>query len=324
MRYGARMTLTPATLPRTELLGADLIDQVLHYQQLSRAPATLRAYATDWQCFTNWCARQSLQAMPASPLTVAAFLASEAASGRAVATIQRRAAAIRFRHQQQCHASPLDHPEVLQTLEGIRRSRSDHAPKAMRPLSIVEMQTILAQCDTTLTGLRDAAVLALGFAGAFRRAELVALKVADLDYRGPHLVVTVRQSKTDQTGMGQLKPIWNGPQLKAVTRLQAWLDAAGITAGPLFRGVDRWGRVGTDAMTAQSVRNILQQHAQAAGHAGRIAAHSLRAGFITSAAEYRVSLQRIMEVTRHTDPRTVLRYTRRADLFLDHAGEAFL
>jgi integrase len=176
----------------------------------------------------------------------------------------------------------------------------------------------------TLLGARDAALLALGFAGAFRRSELVALKVEDLTEVPDGLRVTIRQSKTDQEGQGQEVAILRGVKLCPVEAVQRWLQMAGITEGYVFRAVVR-GRAVGEPLTPQVVALRVKRIARLAGLDPAVfSGHSLRAGFCTSAAEHGASLFKIMDVTRHKSVDVLRGYIRRADSFKDHAGAAFL
>ena len=176
----------------------------------------------------------------------------------------------------------------------------------------------------TLTGKRDRALLALGFAGAFRRSELIALELADLTFETEGMRVHIRHSKTDQEGRGQEIAIPRGRHLRPVRAVQDWLKAAKIKDGLVFRSIDRHGHVGA-ALSAQSVALIVKRHAEIAGlDPHEFAGHSLRAGFLTSAAEAGADVLRMMEVSRHKRVETVQGYVRRANGFKGHAGEQFL
>lgn len=158
-----------------------------------------------------------------------------------------------------------------------------------------------------------------------RRSELAALTVADLETNEGGLRVTVRRSKTDQEGKGQIVAILAGTRLKPVLAVSTWLKAAAITEGPLFRAIDRYGNVLPKPLSTRSIAEIVKKHAKRIGlDAEQFSAHSLRAGFITSAAKSGASLFKTMDVSRHRSVETVRGYVRDAELFLDHAGEAFL
>ncbi|MGH1592374.1 site-specific integrase (plasmid) [Methylobacterium phyllosphaerae] len=304
------------------------------YQRASKADSTVRAYRSDVQVFQDWCARFGFRSLPASPEAVAGFLAAEAEAGRSVSTIGRRLAAIRYGHKLVKAADPTDDEDVRATMKGIRR-RVGVAPTQKAAATVDVLQMLLARTPDTLTGKRDRALLALGFAGAFRRSELVALDVEDLREDPDGLRVMVRRSKVDQEGRGFEKAIPTGRFIRPVALVREWLDAAGITSGPVFRPVSRSGRVRATKpdnvslepprLTDRSVANILQAYCTAAGlDASTFGAHSLRAGYITTAAERGADLARIMDQSGHRDPRTVVGYIRRANAFKGHSGSGFL
>ncbi len=142
--------------------------------------------------------------------------------------------------------------------------------------------------------------LLLGFAGAFRRSELVALRVEDLVDAPDGLRVIVRRSKTDQEGVGQEVAVPHGARLRPVEAVRAWLTAGGIETGPVFRRVRKNGRVGDEALTAEAVALVVKRYAEAVGlRPEDFAGHSLRAGFLTSGAESGASVFKLMEVSRH-------------------------
>jgi site-specific recombinase XerD len=275
--------------------------------------------------FQTWCDSHGLSALPASPETVAAFLAEQARAGLKASSIARRVSAIRFAHKLAGHPSPTEDEGVSSVLKGIRRTLGT-APAQKAPATAEALSAMLAHVDArTLRGTRDRAVLLLGFAGALRRSELVALNVEDLSETEKGLDVLIRRSKTDQEGAGQAIAIPHGTTLKPVAAVTTWLKAAGITAGPVFRAISRGGRVHPDRLTDRSVANLVKTYAGRAGLAvADFSAHSLRAGSVTSAADRHADLNRIMDQTRHRDPRTVRGYIRRADRFKNHAGELFL
>jgi integrase len=164
----------------------------------------------------------------------------------------------------------------------------------------------------------------LGFATACRRSELVALDVEDLEAVEAGLHVTIRRSKTDQEGAGATIAVVNGSVACPVTALRAWLDAAGITTGPLFRSIRKGGKVGA-RLTAQSVAHIVKFHAARVGlNPADFSGHSLRAGFLTSAAKRGASIFKMMDVSRHRSVETLRGYVRDAELFKDHAGAGLL
>jgi site-specific recombinase XerD len=282
--------------------------------------------------FQDWCARYGFSSLPASPEAVAGFLTHEADAGRSASTIGRRCAAIRYAHKLAGLPDPTESEDVRATVKGIRRTIGT-APNQKAAATAEVLAAMLMRTPDTLAGKRDRALLGIGFAGAFRRSELVALNVSDLREDKDGLRVLVRRSKTDQEGKGFEKAIPHGRHIRPVALLQEWLDAAGITEGPLFRQVGRSGRVRAvrqvgdeqPRLTTQAVADIIKRYAKAAGlDASTFGAHSLRAGYITTAAERGADLARIMDQSGHRDPRTVVGYIRRANAFKDHSGSGFL
>jgi integrase len=253
-----------------------------------------------------------------------AFLSAEALGGAKASTLGRRVAAIRYAHKAAGHEPPTNRETVKAVMRGIRRTIGT-AKVQKAPATADLLRQMLDVCPDTLRGKRDRALLALGFAGAFRRSELVALTVADLAEVVDGLRVTIRHSKTDQEGQGQEIAIPRGSRLRPVEAVQAWLAAAGITEGPIFRAINRGGRVGAASLGDDGVADLVKAYAQRVGlDAGTFSGHSLRAGFLTSGAEAGANVFKLMEVSRHRSVDTLRGYVRRADLFKDHAGAAFL
>lgn len=322
-----------AILATASNLPAEAAQLVRTYQRASKADATVRAYQADARTFTAWCDRYGFRSLPASPEAVAAFIVSEAEEGRAASTLGRRLAAIRYAHKLASQPDPTDDEGVRAAMKGARR-KVGVAPKQKAAATADILMSVLMHVPAgTLTGKRDRALLALGFAGAFRRSELVALDVADLREDPDGLRVMVRRSKVDQEGRGFEKAIPHGRVIRPVALVREWLDAAGITEGPVFRPVSRSGRVRASRqvgdlaprLSTQAVADIVKQYTAAAGlDAETFGAHSLRAGYITSAAERGADLARIMDQSGHRDPRTVVGYIRRANAFKDHSGSGFL
>jgi integrase len=187
------------------------------------------------------------------------------------------------------------------------------------------MHSMVAMAPDRLSGLRDRAVLLLGFAGAFRRSELVALDVADITEAKTGLLIKIRRSKTDQEGEGITIAIAKGDVACPARALREWLDAAGIETGPIFRAINKGGTVATDRLTGRSVANIVKAYAGRAGFdASTFSGHSLRSGFLTSAAANGASIFKMMDVSRHKSVDTLRGYVRDAELFKDHAGAGLL
>lgn len=303
---------------------SDLDDLAKSYMQQALSSSTRKLYISDFRRFAGWCESVNLTTLPATSGTVARFLAAEAASGIRPATLVRRLAAIRMAHEAKGYPSPTQHAGVKAVLKGIRREKGS-AQRKKAPATAERMQMMVAHCPDTLVGLRDRALLLLGFGGAFRRSELVALAVSDIERTPEGLRITIRKSKTDQEGQGQTIAVLNGSHLRIADTLEAWLEAAKITEGHLFRPVRKGGKVGSTALTDRSVANIVKHYAGKAGlTVDDFSGHSLRSGFITSGAAAGADLFKLMEVSRHRKPETVMGYVRESRLFENHAGEKFL
>lgn len=302
-------------------------DQALlaQYFNTRHADSTLRAYRSDWAIFSAWCVDRGLQALPATSEAIATFLASEADCGLKVSTIRRRVAAIRLAHRLCDHDAPTSSELVRGTLRGIARTHGS-APQQKAPAlaELVRAMVDSLDCDR-LQGLRDRLILTLGFGGAFRRSELAALRVEDLEETAGGLRVHIRQSKTDAEGSGQIVPVIRGDAYCPVRAVREWLAAAGIQEGSVYRRMYRGDRVAETALSDHSIASVVKRCALAVGlDPAEYAGHSLRSGFMTSAVLAKASLFKLMEVSRHKDPKTVMVYVRRSSEFEDHAGDGLL
>lgn len=286
----------------------------------ARARNTLRAYRSDWQDFVSWCQAYSLQALPALPETVALYL-TELADDHKVSTIQRRLTAIGVAHAHAQLDSPSQHTTVRSLMAGIRRTLGV-AQEGKAPALTEDVKAMVAGLGQTRHALQERALLLLGFAGAFRRSELVGLNVEELKFGRQGLAVTLRRSKTDQEGQGRLVGIMHGSEAATcpVRSLRAWLKAAGIESGAVFRSIDRAGRMG-DRLSDKAVARAVKRGAVRAGlDPALYAGHSLRAGLVTSAAAAGVEERIIMRQTGHTSQRMVRKYMRDAEIFRDNAS----
>lgn len=316
----------PATVAANQLpaaLGADFRAAV-DLAKAEKAASTRKAYGTDFRLFKAYCDAKGVSSLPATPETVAAYLAAEAQTAKP-STIGRRVAAIRYAHKLAgIEPLPTDAEGVKATMRGIRRTFG-RARNKKAPAVAAKMHSMVATAPVGLAGLRDCALLLLGFAGAFRRSELVALDVADLAETETGLLVTIRRGKTDQEGAGRTIAIPRGDVACPVKALRAWLEAAAIDAGPIFRPIDRAGTVRAPRLTCRSVANFVKAYAARAGFdASTFSGHSLRSGFLTSAAAKGASIFKMMDQSGHKSVETLRGYVRDAELFKDHAGAGLL
>lgn len=211
------------------------------------------------------------------------------------------------------------------TLRGIRRVHGRPAVQAA-PLLREDLLVMVDALPDSLMGLRDRALLVIGFAGGFRRSELVGLLVEDVTFVAEGLLITLRRSKTDQEGRGRLIAVpWGRTRACPVKALQEWLAQSAITSGPIFRHMRKGGVLGGRALTDQSVTLVLRKCASRVGlPCERLSGHSLRAGLITSAAKAGVSSWKIRQQTGHRNEAVLQRYIRDANLFAENAAGAVL
>jgi integrase len=288
------------------------------YQDAADAPATLRAYTADLANYKAWCARHGFAPMPATPEVVGAYLAA-AGEGYALPTLRRRVAAIARACGVAGHPLDTKHPAIRETLRGIGRKHGA-PPRRSAALATAEVKKLSRACGTDFAGARDRALFLVGFAGALRRSELVGLDVEHVTWTDDGMKLLIERSKTDAEGEGAEIAIPRGrsPETCPVTALQQWLTAAGISAGPLFRKVNRGGGVETARLVPDAVRQILLKRAAKAGLKGTLAEpvspHGLRAGFVTTAYRNDVPDEEIMGHTRHRSLTTMRSYVRRAKL----------
>jgi len=283
------------------------------YRRAVRAENTRRAYKSQWATFCAFCGASGYTVRPASPIVVVDYLTHLAEAGRKVSTITVASAAISFAHRGM--EDPTKSDDVKTLLEGMRRELGV-AGVQKAPIKRAELRKLLAALPgDTLAGARDRALLLLGYAGAFRRSELVGLTVSDLRFDDDGLVITLRRSKTDQTGEGTFKhiPRISNMALCPVTAMRAWLHHAKITSGPVFRKVDRWGKPSRTALGDRAVAEIIKRTARAADlPAVQFSGHSLRSGFATQGAIDGLSPLDIREVTGHKSDKMLARYVRAA------------
>jgi integrase len=297
----------------------DLPDAVASYVRASLADNTRRAYLSDLQQFEAWGG-----SVPASTATISAYLAAHA-DNLSVATLVRRLASLSKVHQTRGLINPVRSELVRATLRGIRRTRRRTQQQA-KPLLRDDLLLVLDTMGDGLKDIRDRALLLIGFAGALRRSELIALDVAEIEHVRRGIVLQLRRSKTDQDGRGHKIAIPYGrSRWCPVAALDGWLAASGIEEGAIFRRVDRHGRVYNVRLSGEAVSIVVRERVAAAGLDQRgYSGHSLRAGFATSAAQAGVQAWRIKAQTRHASDAMLARYIREGELFIDNAAGALL
>lgn len=313
-----------------------LSDDEAAYVAAARAPNTLRGYRSDWAEFTRWCARHGERALPADASAICGYLIELARAGAKVGTMSRRLSAIRFAHHLRDLPNPTNNARVVAVWEGIRRTHGA-PPEQAEPLMPPELLDVIDACPTTktwktparpaepdLAGLRDRALLLVGFFGALRRSELAALTVDRVAQHPKGMVIALSRSKTNQHGEHAelvVLPRVDGPGRCPVTALRTWLDAAGISSGPVLRPVSKANRALSRPLHPESINDLLQAAITRAGlDATPYSAHSLRAGFVTYAHLRGASDRAIAHQTRHRSLATVGTYIRVHEAWADNAA----
>jgi site-specific recombinase XerD len=310
------------------LLGV-AVEAAAGYARDAISPATQAAYHRDWIAFAGWCEEREVDAgdLPVDPVVVAAYLASLAET-HGTSALRGRVAAIGYHHRRRGFAFLTTHPVIRETLSGIGRTHG----KPVRPaaaLTSVEVKQLIGTCAEDLRGLRDRALLLVGFAGAFRRSELVGIGYHHLRFEADAVVIHLPRSKADQEGKGvdvalpRMRHATSGAASETcpVRALETWLRKAKIRRGPVFRAISVHGHLEA-GLTPRSVHTILRHRATLAKltvHASeRLSPHGLRAGLITEAYLAGAPDEQVAAHTRHGDLSTMRSYRRRARITTDN------
>ncbi len=300
------------------MLSADHDGQVVEYLKASLADNSIRAYRSDIDHFISWGGN-----IPSAPEAIARYLA-EHGGKLSNATLTRRMVGITKAHTTQGYPSPTASELVKATLKGIRRVHGTAQHQAS-PILKTDI-TAMVENLSGIIGARDKALLLVGFAGAFRRSELVALQFTDIEFVEQGMLANIRHSKTDQEGQGRkvALPYARGKHC-AVLSLKDWLAVAAITVGPIFRSVTKHGQISEASLSSEAVAVIVKKRALAVGlDPANYSGHSLRAGLVTSAAQAGVSSWKIRQQTGHRSEAMLSRYIRDANIFVDNAAGAVL
>jgi site-specific recombinase XerD len=277
------------------------------FASASISQSTRKAYESDWHLFWKFCQEHSLQNLPADPDTISLYVTYMAKSGMSVATIQRRTTSISAIHSAAGHDSPVRTDKVRRVVRGIKKILGT-AQKKSKALSWSDLKKMVSYCDTSIIGIRDAALLLLGWTSALRRSELVALNIGDLEFVEEGLILNIRRSKTDQEGAGTKIGIpISRDQYCPVFAIQRWITRAKIISSedPLFKkigaaGRNLWWREPMGRLSARMIPLIVKRYAKFAGmNPDLYSAHSLRRGLATDAGAIGVPERVISRHTRH-------------------------
>lgn len=303
---------------------ARLDDRARAYASAARAPATWRAYGVAWRAWASWATAAGVATLPADPVDVAAYLAARADAGARWSTLAHALQAHAVAHRLIGREPPGRAEVVRAVVAGIRRVRGTAATPAAA-LRLADLRACVDVLDARggRLAIRDRAILLVGWCGAFRRSELVAIDREHVRREPEGIAVYLPRSKVDQDGAGAWRALPRGrrPALCPVRALDAWcaeLDASGITIGAVFRRVDRWGHV-HDRLTDRAVALVVERIGRAAGYPpGAFSGHSLRSGFATECAAAGVPEREIARQTGHRSMQVLRRYIHAGGLFVDH------
>lgn len=317
----ATTSIIPAPVPGSL---ASLPSQVRDYAWRRWAPKTRTDYEQDWnRRWVPWALAHGLPPIPADPVAICTWIVELAQRNR-VSTIDRRLAAVAAAHTIAGMTNPCADPRVRAVRAGIARSQGTR-PRKKDPVCIDELRAAVRGCGWDLWGIRDRAMILFGWAGAFRRSEVVTFCVEHIDERPEGLAVLLPWSKTDQEGRGEITGIPHAsehrgamPELCPPCHVLVWLDAAGIDSGPIFRPVYRGGAVGDRALDPQSVA-LRVKHALRLVE-GDWAGHSLRRGLATQAARNETPVDVIAKHGRWRNLDTVMGYIDEANPFRRNAA----
>jgi site-specific recombinase XerD len=278
----------------------------------SKSENTLRAYKADFRDFSAFCNKNGLNSMPTEPKILSIYLTHLAASSK-FSTLKRRIASISVIHKIKGHYLDTKHPIIMENLHGIKRVRGTNQ-KAKKPILINDLKMIINKIDEVKQSetkkFRDKAIILIGFAGGFRRSELVNIDYEDLDFVNEGVKIFIKRSKTDQSGEGMIKaiPYFENQSYCPVKKLKDWINSNQINSGKIFQLSDK------------SIALIIKKYVLLSGlDPNKYGGHSLRSGFATSAAEFGAEERNIMAMTGHKTTQMVRRYIQEANLFKNNA-----
>ena len=285
--------------------------ETLNNLKRSKAQNTLRAYQADFKDFRLFCIKNGLVALPTEHKILSIYL-THLSSFCKFSTLKRRLASIKVIHKIKGHYLDTKHPIITENLLGIKRVYGVKQ-KSKKPLLINNLKLIINQINeekNEIKKLKNKSLILIGFAGGFRRSELVSIEYDDVDFVPEGVKIFIKRSKTDQTGEGITKaiPYFDNAKYCPVIALKQWIEIAGIKSGKIFNISDK------------SVALIIKKYALLAGlDYTKYAGHSLRSGFATSTAEMGADERSIMAMTGHKTTQMVRRYIQEANLFNNNA-----
>ena len=291
----------------------------------SKANNTLRAYKSDFHDFGLFCVKNSFKPLPTEPRIVSLYLTYLSTKNIKISTIKRRLVSIGVIHKLKGHYLDTKHPSIIENIMGIKR-RKGTIQKAKKPLLINSLKKIINVIDQQIKDeikiLRDRSIILIGFAGGFRRNEIVSLDFDDLEFVNEGVKIRLKRSKTDQYGEGAMKgiPYFDNLQYCPVISIQRWIEVSKINSGPLFRRFRKGSNLSENRLSDQTVALLIKDYLEFAGiDSKNYSGHSLRSGFATTAAEAGAEERSIMAMTGHKSTEMVRRYIKEANVFKNNA-----
>ena len=298
-----------------------LQEETLINLQSSKSNNTIRAYKSDFNDFSLFCAQNGFKPLPSEPKVVSLYLTHLSIKDIKISTLKRRLVSIGVIHKLKGQYLDTKHPSIIENIMGIKR-RKGSIQKSKKPLLINNLKLLINVIDqqkkSEIKKIRDRSILLIGFSGGFRRNEIVSLDYDDLDFVQEGLKINLRRSKTDQFGEGLVKglPYFDNSQYCPVISIQKWLEISKISSGALFRRFNKGLKLSNIRLTDQTVALLIKEYLQLAGlNSKNYSGHSLRSGFATSAAESGAEERSIMAMTGHKSTDMVRRYIKEANLF---------
>ena len=285
--------------------------ETLKNLQSSKASNTLRAYKADYKDFSSFCIKNGFKAMPSEPKIITLYLTHLSKLCK-FSTLKRRLASISVIHKLSGHYIDIKHPMITENLMGIKRILGSHQ-KAKKPILINDLKLIINAINkekNEKNKLKNKALILIGFAGGFRRSELVSILYEEVDFVPEGVKIFVKRSNTDQSGEGMTKgiPYFSNPDYCPVVSLKKWIEKLKIKSGKIFD------------MSDKNVALTVKKYTGIAGlDSNKYSGHSLRSGFATSTAELGAEERSIMAMTGHKTTQMVRRYIQEANLFKNNA-----
>ena len=302
-----------------------LQEETLLNLQNSKANNTIRAYKSDFSDFGLFCAQNGFKSLPSEPKIVSLYLTYLSTKNVKISTLKRRLVSIGVIHKLKGYYLDTKHPSIIENIMGIKR-RKGSIQKGKKPLLINNLKKIINAIDKeknkNIKKLRDRSIILIGFAGGFRRNEIVSLNYEDLDFVEEGLRISIRRSKTDQFGEGLIKglPYFDNSLYCPVVSVSKFIEESKINSGPLFRRFTKGSKLSDKRLSDQTVALLIKNYLKIAGiESGNYSGHSLRSGFATSAAESGAEERSIMAMTGHKSTEMVRRYIKEANIFKNNA-----